>query len=164
MTNNAFVGNKANAAGSGLRVEQVNVSLVHNTFSTNLGGDGSGLCISGTLSAVTATNTIVSGHVQGVVVMSEGSAVLDHTLWYDNGSNHGGNVTHTADISGDPAFASDGYHLTRQSAALSSGVDAGVRLDIAGQARPSMGGYDIGADELTLCLYLPIVMRGSRGP
>jgi hypothetical protein len=61
---------------------------------------------------------------------------------------------------GDPAFAPDGYHLTGSSAAINTGVDAGVTTDIDGEGRPQGSGYDIGADEILLRMtYLPLVMR-----
>jgi hypothetical protein len=155
-----FLDNQAAASGSGLCVEQGAALLLHNTFAANHGGDGSGVFITGTLSAVTATNTIVAGHAQGVVVTGGASALLDHTLWYGNSADHVGAVTHTADLFGDPAFSADGYHLLPQSPAVNSGVDAGVNVDIDGERRPSRGGFDIGADEYGIKLFLPLVVRG----
>ena len=58
---------------------------------------------------------------------------------------------------GDPAFAADGYHLTSESAALDKGIDAGITVDIDGQARPASAGNDLGADELWNEIYLPMV-------
>ena len=62
---------------------------------------------------------------------------------------------------GDPAFKSDGYHLTGGSAAIDQGVDAGVATDIDGDARPIDAAYDIGADETAAryFIYLPLVVR-----
>ena len=74
--------------------------------------------------------------------------------------DYSGNVIHANDCSGDPAFDTDGYHLTSSSAAIDAGVDAGVTTDIDGDARPRGAGYDIGADEFgQWYVYLPLVMK-----
>jgi hypothetical protein len=165
LTNNAFVQNEVTTSGSGLYVDKGAVRLLHNTFSANHGGDGSGICISGTLSTVTMTNTIVAGHAVGVNVTAGGSAVMDTTLWHSNGQDWLGNVTHSGDRTADPLLAGDGYHLTELSPAVDQAVNAGVTTDIEGQHRPSGAGYDIGADEFMNALHLPVLMRRhSPGP
>ena len=60
-----------------------------------------------------------------------------------------GTVSQTGSMTGEPLFASDGYHLTHLSPALEQGVDAGVAVDIDGEARPLPAGTgpDLGADE-----------------
>ena len=45
----------------------------------------------------------------------------------------------------DPAFASDGCHLTTGSAATEEGVDTGATTDTGGE--PRLGNPDLGADE-----------------
>jgi hypothetical protein len=159
LINNAFVENEVTTSGSGLYVEEATARLLHNTFSANLGGDGSGICITGTYSFVTATNTIVAGHAVGVNVTAGGSAVLDTTLWHGNGADWLGGITHSGDVTGDPLLAADGYHLTRLSPAVDQAVNAGVTTDIDGQRRPGGAGYDIGADEYMSALYLPMLVR-----
>jgi len=66
LTNNVFLENEVTTSGSGLYIEDATARLLHNTFSANHGGDGSGICISGTHSTVAMTNTIVAGHALGV--------------------------------------------------------------------------------------------------
>jgi hypothetical protein len=159
LTNNAFVENEVTTSGSGLCVESARALLLHNTFSANLGGDGSGVSITGTLSFVTATNTIVADHALGADVTGGAALTLDTTLWYGNGQDWQGNVTHSGDRTADPLFAADGYHLTRPSPAVDQAVDAGVTTDIDSQRRPGGPGPDIGADEYMSALYLPLLMR-----
>jgi hypothetical protein len=51
-------------------------------------------------------------------------------------------------ITGDPAFTSDGYHITAASAAMDAGIDIGVTTDLDGHLRPYNTIPDIGADEV----------------
>jgi hypothetical protein len=159
LTNNAFVDNEVTTSGSGLYVESAAALLLHNTFSANEGGDGSGVCISGTLSSVTGTNTIVADHALGIDVTSGAAVTLNTTLWYGNGQDWQGNVTHSGDRTADPLFAADGYHLTGLSPAVDQAVNVGVTTDIDGQRRPAGPGSDIGADEYMHALYLPVLVR-----
>lgn len=159
LTNNAFIMNEVTVSGGGLYVVEGSARLLHNTFAANHGGDGTGIAISGTISSVAMTNTIVVDHAVGVSAMEGGSATLDTTLWYSNGQDWLGNVTHSGDRTGQPLFASDGYHLTSASAAVDQAVNSGVSTDIDGQRRPGGAGYDIGADEYMVAVHLPILMR-----
>ncbi len=150
--------------------------LVHTTLARNGstlltrgadGGDGSGIHVTGLEwnetyypSAVVMTNTILVSHTVGITVTAGNTATLNTTLWHANGTDYEGNVIHTNDRSGDPAFDTDGYHLTSSSAAIDAGVDAGVTTDIDGDTRPWGEGHDIGADEFRQWyVYLPLVMK-----
>jgi len=114
-------------------------------------------------STVTLTNTILVSHTVGVYVTPLNTAVLDGVLWFGNGTNTGGvgAVTVMNVYTGDPAFATDGYHLTSASAAIDRGVSAGVVIDI--DYDPRFGTPDFGADELVAFavrrVYLPVVLR-----
>ena len=88
---------------------------------------------------------------------------LNGTLWHDNLVNWDGEgtVVHTHDQTGDPAFSGAGYHLRAGSAAIDTGMDAGVVVDVDGDERPWGAGYDIGADEFVMRhVYLPSVLKG----
>jgi putative cofactor-binding repeat protein len=155
--------------GSGVYVYGASPRLLHASIARNGGGDGSGVYVNdpgmpGTQSAVAMTNTIVASHTVGVVVTQRNTVTLNATLWHANaGGNWGGTgaITHAKDYSGDPAFASDGYHLTVGSAAGDRGVVAGVAFDLDGEVRPMGGGYDLGVDEVPRRVYLPLALRDS---
>ena len=163
LTNNIIINNQISGKGAGIYIHGSSPRLRHNTLAHNTGGDGSGVYVtdySGTYSTVVLTDTILVSHTVGIMVTARNTATLNTTLWYANGTNYGGNVNHTNGHSGNPAFNTDGYHLTSGSAAIDQGVDAGVSTDIDGDARPQGSGYDIGADEFTLrYIYLPLIMN-----
>ena len=158
MINNIVADNQANTQGAGLwladtgRFLTTDGYLYHNTIADNHGsGDGVFLGISTTLTFI---DTILSGHAGvGISVTSGSSVTLAATLWHANHVNTGGTgtiFTGTVNVYGDPKFmdpANDNYHLLSGSAAIDAGIDAGVRTDIDGDARPQGLGFDPGADE-----------------
>ena len=169
LTNNVIADNQLasfdsfEGSGSGLYIAGSSPRLLHTTIARNGGGDGSGVYITdifGRSSDVIMTNTILVSHTVGITVTAGNTVTLNGVLWYSNTRNYGGpgTVAVTHEVTGNPAFAADGYHLTSVSAAIDKGVNAGVDDDIDGHARPQGGGYDLGADEL-LTLYLPLVLR-----
>jgi hypothetical protein len=107
------------------------------------------------------TNTILVDHTVGISVTLDDEVTLAGTLWYSNTIDWGGPGpidTGTYNYWGDPLFASDGYHLLPGSAAIDSGIDAGVVRDIDNDIR--LGIPDLGADELTKPhLFLPLIVR-----
>jgi len=65
-------------------------------------------------------------------------------------------------IFGDPVFvdpANSDYHISAGSAAMDAGGNLNVLTDFEGDPRPTFADYDIGADELCLQVYLPILIR-----
>lgn len=122
--------------------------FVHTTLSRNVGGNGSAIVVQQN-SSLTLLNTILTSHSIGITVTNGSTATIDGILWYDNDLNYGGlgSVYFENEYSGDPAFSTDGYHLTNLSAALNRGIDSGAATDIDGQPRP-IDGYDLGADEV----------------
>jgi parallel beta-helix repeat protein len=172
LTNNVIADNRTETAGSGLYASHSSPRLLHTTIARNSGGDGSGVYITGTASAVALTNTILVSHTVGITVSTDNTAILNGVLWYSNTINHDGEgtITVTHEYTGNPAFATDGYHLTAFSEAIDKDVeDAGVKDDIDGEPRPLDGDFDglaipdIGADEFYKpgLIFLPLILKIS---
>jgi len=166
LVNNAVIDNVANVFGSGIHVKAASARLSHTTLARNRGGDGSAISLSsdthGTGSSATATNSIMVSHTIGITTYGGCSATLRATLWHDNKTDWGGEVSAMGNHHGDPAFADDGYHITLKSAAIDRGIDDGVGVDIDGVGRPWALGFDLGADEFPLkMIYMP---RSTRHP
>ena len=151
LTNCVLADNRADDAsgtsGSGIWVDGADGVLLHPTIARNQGNEGVSVNLTAT---VAITNGILVSHEVGIRAM-EGSAVaVNGVLWHDN-LNDTDTVNATVqvnnEVSGAPAFAPDGYHLTEGSAAIDEGVDAGVTTDIDAQDRPYNDKPDLGADE-----------------
>jgi parallel beta-helix repeat protein len=159
LTNNVVVDNQADTAGSGLAIQGASPGLLHNTFARNTGGDGSGIHITldsppwgDIYSDVALANTILVSHGLGISVTGGNTVTVNAVLWYGAPITVSQSTTATVMVqnqnTGDPAFASDGYHITAASAAMDTGVNAGVTTDIDGHHRPYGSAPDLGADEV----------------
>jgi hypothetical protein len=160
LINTVVAENWADGDGAALFISDSYVNLLHTTIVHNTGGGSSGIHLHRELSLYTTaalTNTILVSHTVGIRADESTTATLNATLWHANTTNWSGNVFHTTDYTGTPAFAADGYHLTANSAAVDLGVDAGVDDDIDGESRP-VGRPDIGADEWGTRVYLSLVL------
>lgn len=173
LHNTVIMDNRALTQGSGIHVQGSEVTLKHTTLARNgAEGDGIGMYVrdwqGSEFSAVTMTNSIVSGHSGAGIVMTAGNTVaLDATLWHANTIDWSPeeSISHSHDHYGNPSFAADGYHLTAGSAGIDRGVTAGVTTDLDGDLRPQYAGYDLGADEYLATpvgnprTYLPLMVR-----
>ncbi len=161
LTNNVIADNWASSTGSGLWTGGSRPRLLHTTIARNVGGDGSGVYATddggGSFSSVVMTNTILVSQTAGVTATAGSAATLNGVLWYSNTANTGGVITVTNAITGDPAFAADGYHLTAGSIAINAGMASEVTTDIDGD--PRLGAPDLGADEWVRRVFLPLVLK-----
>ena len=155
FVNNVIADNSAKN-GSALLFEDSSARLLHTTIARNSGENPAVLALEA--STIAMTNTIIVSHTSGIHANDGNTVTLEATLWHDNGTDYSGNVIHTNDYPGNPAFSAAGYHLTAGSEAIDKGVDAGVTTDIDGEPRPAGVGNDLGADELWYKIYLPIVL------
>lgn len=168
LSNNILAANQG-GLGSGMYVtggSQLNV--FHATLADNGGPAGSGIVLNaiGSLSSTVAmTNTILTGHFQGIVLLSpQTTATLEATLWGNqvDWSSSGTLLTGTVNVWGNPAFIAPGqgnYHISPASAAVDAGVPSRLSLDIDLDPRPTGNGYDLGADETWVGVYLPLLRR-----
>ena len=147
LVNNVIADNSADR-GSGVYAAENNPQFKHTTFARNSGGDGSGMYVN-PFTAVDLYNTIVVSHTVGISVALGGTAQIGGVLWFGNGNNiiGDGTIAVTDEHSGDPNFASDGYHLTSASAVIDKGINQGTFDDIDGEIRPQGAAPDLGADE-----------------
>jgi fibronectin type 3 domain-containing protein len=144
--NNVLVGGSGATfrAQSGA-LDHLSLELANNTIVNS--GSHAGVRISDNTTAV-FTNNIVAGHGVGIEVTGNGSVLANRTLFHNNADD---GIRGTNPIFGDPRFVNPpagDFHIKAGSAAIGAGVDAGVEIDIDGEARPGLGGIDVGADEL----------------
>jgi len=130
-------------------------TLTHNTLVGDLSG-GEGMWV-GAYVTVTLVNNILASHTTGITNTAPASSTIsaDHNLfWNADDPIVGANA-----VLADPLLDAT-CHLTSDSPARDAGaVVSGVSVDFDGDLRP-VGGYDIGADEIALRCYLPLLMRG----
>jgi hypothetical protein len=161
IVNTLFAGNTAAVGGAALDLRGPGTDdLKHVTIAST---------VPVTTAIVTAKdilhlqNVIVAHHALGLRI-DQGFVALNNSLFHANGLDTQGSVAiDTGRATGDPLFVNPGandYHLQAGSAAIDAGLDAGITVDIDGEARPAGGGYDIGYDEVVLArLLLPLLMR-----
>jgi hypothetical protein len=168
LVNNVIIDNQIGGGknGSGLHNQGGNLRLFHNTLARNTGGDSSGIYLveleDWGLPTIWMTNTILAHQSIGVYANGISTVTINGILWHavpvtvQLAPTAVGSVAnqHT----GEPAFAADGFHITFGSAAIDSGVEAGVTIDYDGELRPAQAGHDLGADEfLYQLMYLPLI-------
>ena len=171
LSNTVVADNVDEGAGLGNRVaiwvDSASPRFMHLTMARHP-SHGMYIVSNGTLtSSVTLTNSIIYSHSFGLVVYGTlgktSKALLYNTLSYSNTvsfDNLGNSIGFDyGTVYGDPDFLADGYHIGPASAAIDSGLDAGVLSDVDGGARPAAGGYDIGADERPHEIHVPLVVH-----
>jgi len=146
IVNNVIAGGSAAAVSAdGMHDYRVIATLRNNTIVGN--GAATGVLVD-SFAIVTMTNNIVSGHATGLAATGSGVLTADHTLFWNNDDD---GIPGTNQLNGDPKFVNRAYgdfHIQATSVAQGNAIDAGVATDLDGDARPGLGGYDVGADEL----------------
>jgi parallel beta-helix repeat protein len=131
------------------------ITAAHNT----LVGNGIGI-MSGYHTTSTLVNNIIVSHTYAILTTSIGSVVYpDHNLFYANDDD---GLVGTNPVYGNPSFvdADQGdYHILVDSSAKDAGINAGVTIDMDNHPRPIGPGFDIGADEYGLFVYLPFIAK-----
>jgi predicted outer membrane repeat protein len=136
------------------------LQILFTTIAAPIPAAGDAVHIAGGI--VTIEDTIITNHTTGIYRQS-GAVTQDYNLFNSLTSPTFGAISggaHT--LNGDPQFANpagDDYHLKPGSPAADAGVDAGVAVDIDGQARPQNAGFDLGYDESGWLLYLATILR-----
>jgi predicted outer membrane repeat protein len=165
LVNSLFAENvAANSSGMAMLLASVGpVDVLHTTIAAQTAIGGS--AIQADTGTVAITNTIITNHTIGIDNVGA-NVHQDFNLFFGNGSNVQGIVTGGGNsLNGDPHFmdpTGDDYHLSRGSAAMDAGVDAGVTDDFDGDARPMALGFDIGFDEANhapYTIYLPLLIK-----
>jgi hypothetical protein len=161
MTNNILADNHATLQGAGIYAFGVDahrgtLDMRHNTLVEN---EGTTLKVVNYFSA-TLTNNIAAWneHAFSLAITTPCTISADSTLFWGNATD----ITGTNSVVGDPKFVDRStwdYHLMSDSAAIDAGVDAGVYVDKDGNVRPSGSGFDIGAYEYWVYLFLPFIAK-----
>lgn len=173
-TNDLFLQNQAVGIAGAVALNGSQARFLHPTISANNGGDGSGIYLvensdfgSTIYSTAVFTNAILVSHTIAITASSHNTATLNGVLWFNNGNDTAGTGSFGVNsaVSGNPAFAPDGCHLTADSAAINQGIANTVITDIDGDLRPFDTFFDLGADEyiapppVEYHLFLPVVIR-----
>jgi parallel beta-helix repeat protein len=166
LVNNMLVDNQVGSGGfgAGIGLTGADARLLHTTIARNTGGNGQGIFVAANAAAA-LTNTILVSHTVGI--QAGGPATMTATLWGEgvwlNETPWSGSVsTGTLNYWGDPDFVEPDnidYHVSTDSAAIGKGVPTFVTTDIDGELR--RGSPTLGADEMFLSVYLPLVLRNN---
>ncbi len=158
LTNNVINGGSGGGDSSGVFTTNLFgrpgiVVLTNNIIS---GGSGSGNSYGiNNFGVVTLANNDIWGADMDCMIFHSGGEA--NTIVEVNACAWTGCAEASGNISDDPLFDVDGYHLTDSSPCINTGIDpvpdyigAGfVDLDFEGDARPYGAGWDIGVDEWT---------------
>lgn len=184
---NLIIDNDGGNAGGGVRIHTAHAELVNNILAHNRAAEGAGIYLKGMdsfpVQAALANNTLV-GHADGdqAVWVEE---YVNLTLVNNILTNYATGITNTAPLSSsisadhnlfwnasDPIIGTNAvlddplldvtYHLEAASPARDAGIAVDLTKDFDGDPRPIGAGYDIGADELGMKIFLPLVTKNVQ--
>jgi len=162
LINNVFMDNGADGYAEEICVTSSKSELIHNTIVAQNETETAIIVndfFQATESNAVFTNTIISGYSVGISVTGSNTATINGILWHDTPITVTQSPTATViiqnQVTGDPGFASDGYHITPASAAMDAGVVSGIDKDIDGNDRPYNDVFDMGADEIMAVSVTP---------
>jgi plastocyanin len=163
LANTLFDGNLARGAGSGIGATATPVEVVNNTIVGYLTGVNVNPG-----AAPTISNNLFYSDTTAIQIVTDGvvTPTLDYNGFWQNGADFDvttGTLTGTHNVFADPLFvnpAAGDYHLGPGSPLINQGTGAGAPVnDYDGDARPTGGGVDIGADEVLFKILLPLLFK-----
>ena len=168
LTNVLFSGNQGGWAG-GMLASRDNPTLKQATFSGNDGYNQGGALMNyyGTPTLINSIlwNNIATNGPE--IYNADPNPVI--TVTYSD-IKFTGVYTGVGNLNADPRFVlpisytaapttAGNYHLRVDSPVIDHGMNAGVTMDLDGHPRPIGLGYDLGAYEALLNVYLPLILR-----
>lgn len=164
LDNLVVIDNQTTIQSPGLTLGSVNAIVRHNTIARNSGGDGSGVHITDEfdtppflgISNIQMDNSIIAEQTLGITVSTGSTVTVDSVLWHNitNLTGGPGTTVISNQLTADPKFKNDGYHILLTSGAYSASIDTDLNRDVDGNYRP-YGGPELGADELVTSLADP---------
>jgi hypothetical protein len=162
-TNNVFASNPSGGVGIDGSPTPSQAKIINDSFYNN---SFVGIQVNDVGNTLYVTNTIISNHQIGLSRTDPAATLVSNFNLLNNTTNYAGGVSPGAqDIIGqDPLFvnaASNDFHLTTgTSPAIDKGTATGAPgVDFENNSRPQGLGIDIGADEFSGNVYLPIVLK-----
>jgi predicted outer membrane repeat protein len=143
------------------------VQILYTTIASPTLSSGSAIFIDN--GTVGITDTIISNYAVGIQ-QTGGTVFENYNLFFGNITNTFGTFltgSGTKNVIGDPKFvnaASGNYHLQFGSAAIGRAINVGVNIDLDGNSRPGITGFDIGAYQYQYAgvlfrVYLPLTLK-----
>ncbi len=175
ISDNVILDNRTYSHGGGIYVASGSPAITNNTLSgntlddTTTPGTGGGMYVNGGTPVI--ANNIVVANSDGIWwAQGLSPSITYNDVW----SNPGGDYKTEPDsayhnISVDPEFLADGYHIPRNSPCTGKGYNSVLltgETDIDGGDRiyPANGNVDIGADETDNCGWHLTLTAPEQGP